>query len=872
MAQVWMGVRNAVLTEDKQRKDIEALPEDIKRVLFAGSADATAVSPGDYTQVLRIARKLAQLSPEARKDYLDRINTSTASLNTLESSIDSYIQFQAQREQESQKNETAAKPLLGAESLYTLYQNYKDLRSNVALSRALKSSARDRGSAEEAAGLLEARLAETETALLAALKLKGFNSIADFEAAAEAYRLTFRTQAVNLALDVLARYEHMLFEEKKKLQQPGAAAGMVKGIAATNASAQYKEYHQKKDSATNLVAMDPVSAKWVTSEKTRLNKEAESAQAQAEAGVISGSGNDPLVSERGTNREKLAGLNATDAQSYLLETIDKRTADITAARQEFKDDPDRVFKLPDLVAASQQIQGIGGDTIYAWIVRDYIKDQQAKHLLSSIATGILALALTFLVPVGGWLAAAALVAGAGISTYQAYAAYKEYEEQEKDYNLHFLSEEPSLFWVGVAIAAAALDLGLATSVVVKESATALKALKGPMMEFSKDSDLAKLVSKIEAADGLKAQVKTALEREAKASLAAKEAFKDLAGKTYAFMPGMVDPGLLKQGFRALYYSVKRGVNTIAKLRADAKLVEALGDITRMSGAERAELEAAFEEVKQLVKAGHAKGMDDASLLGFIDRWAINRGKGGFQTKLFEEMNAWKPLTAEQQKALDALGAQKRTVANLYEQKTNAQEELAELRAKPGKSAEDVAEIRELEKELTDLDPVAHPPKTPRAGKGKIAEAEATLGEKEKDAAKAELTLYDRIRAAAPSEAAKDRTLKGITVDQVGPLKTPPTPLQADHIVSVREIADMDGFADLLWKDQKAIVDMKENLIAMDGSANASKGDRTWRSWNNASTYYNPDTVAAMAQREANVRAIIQNEIKTRLAKLAAGKP
>ncbi len=865
MARVWTGVRNAVLTEDKQRKEIEALPDDIKSVLFAGDANAPTIAPDDYDQVLRMAHKLAQLAPEARQDYLARINASTTSRNEMEGSIDSYIQFQAQREKQSEENETAAKPLLGMDDVYRDYRYYKDHLYDI------DPSPRDTSAYQK---FLDEQKRERKVALLAALKQKGFDSIETFEQSVEAYRITFRTQAVNLALDVLARYDHMLFEERKKIQQPGAVAAIVQGISATQASSLYKEAATQKSTARNLrMAHEPKETWWI-----KPTQEAEKASAQAHASaeseVIRGSGNDPLVSERGTNREKLAGLDVAGAQAYLSETLEARAADARAARQEFKDDPDRVFKLPELVSASQKIQGIDADSVYGKIISDYIQDEHDKHLLSSIAIGILALALAFLVPGGGWVAAAALVANAGISTYQAYTAIKEYEEQERDYNLHFLSEEPSLFWVGVAIAAAALDLGMAGGALVKESSAALKTLQTPLMEFSKDGDLAKLFSKIEAAD-LQKGLKTALEGEAKKALeSSREAWKDaigLASRANGLMPGVVDPGILKQAFRALYYQVKRGVTTIAKLRADAKYLDAVGDITRMSGAERAELETAFDEVKQLVKAGQAKSMDDASLLGYVDRWALNRSKPGFQTKLFEEMKAWKPLTEEQQRALNALNAQKSAVTTLYEQKSAAEAELAELRIKPDKTAEDVAEIRNLENELSRLDPITHPPKKP-AGKGQIAEAEQKLAQVEKEADKAQLTLYDRLRAAAPADAARERALKGVTVDQVGALKTKPTPLQADHVVSVREISDMDGFADLPWKDQKAIVDMKENLIAMDGAANASKGDRTWRSWGQASNFYGQTTIENMMKRESEVRAIIQEEIKNRLSKILGAKP
>src|SRR5262249_31143383 len=159
--------------------------------------------------------------------------------------------------------------------------------------------------------------------------------------------------------------------------------------------------------------------------------------------------------------------------------------------------------------------------------------------------------------------------------------------------------------------------------------------------------------------------------------------------------------------------------------------------------------------------------------------------------------------------------------------------------------------RELEKELRDLDPKALPDKKPAAGIGKIAEAEKKLEEVEKEAAKAQLSLYDRMRNAQPSVTAKESALKAPSVEDVAsPLKTKPTPKQVDHIVSVREISDMDGFADLPLKDQREIVNMRENLIAMDGSANGSKSDWPWKSWPQASKFYEQATIDAMVKREA----------------------
>lgn len=864
---------------------LSQLSADELKAFFVTAPDGLVLTPADFPRLLSLARKLAALPPAARKDYLGRVAASTASLADLEGAIDRYVRFREERETQLEGHEAAARPLLGADDLYTAYRGYKELKKNVALAQALKGSARDKSSAEESYLYLQGRLAESEAALLAGLELKGFDSIPAFEAALASYRAAFRTQAVNLALDVLDRYDHMLYEERRKLQK-GAAATLAQGIAASQAPAQFQEYRRQKGiergalfalGADDYGVDDAAMATYV-----EAGKAAAAAKKQGEAEVLRGSGNDPLIAERGVDLEKLAGLDAAGVQTYLSELIAERSAKVQAARKEFQENPDRVFKLQDLVDATRTLLGIDPSTIYGRSIQDYI-DEEVKGLkLSDVALAGLALALTFLVPGGGWLAAAALVGQAGISTHQAYEAYKDYQEQQRDYELGFLSSEPSLFWVGLAIAAAALDLGVAATVLVKQSAAGLKALKGPMLELSRDSrKLPELLARIEEAKDLDLALKAALKREAQASLAAKEAWKELLGQTgrlNSFLGGAFDPGLAKLFFRALYSSIRRGVNTITRLSADAKFLEIAGDVTGLTGARRAELEAAFEEVKQLVAIGQGKGMDESSLVGFVDRLAINRGKPGFQARLAEEMKAWKPLTPEQRRALDALAAQKREVAALYQDKAEALQRLRDLRARKGKSAEDVAQIRELEEEILDLDPNALPTKdrfVPGAAKerkwGAIADAEKRLADLEAEAARTELTLYDRLRAAAPSEIAKERALKGLAADQVGVLKTLPTKLHADHIVSVREIADMDGFADLPWKDQKAIVDLKENLIAMDGAANASKGDRTWRSWPYARKFYDDATIAAMAKREAAVRDLIQKEIDDRLAKLATGK-
>ncbi|HEV7705929.1 MAG TPA: DUF4157 domain-containing protein [Gemmatimonadaceae bacterium] len=886
-----------------QRELIDGLPEDIKKALFAGGADDKVTSPADYTQLLRIARKMTLMTPAQRRDYLSRINAETTSLDAMEASVESFIKFQEAREAQAERSDDAARPLLGAEGLYSLYKSWKTRKGNVDFANAVKGGSRDPDK-QDSIDMLKDQAAEAETRLLEALKQKNFNSIAEFEAAIEAFRIAFRTDTVNFALDLIARFEHTLFEERKKFAAAGSGAAVASGIKATDAAKLYAE--AKDEDRLSMMAQafnDPMdkgpNRARDRNEVIKHHNLAANARANAEKEVGRGSGEDPIVTARGTDRELLSKLGPAEAQAYLQKTIEERAADVKNAREEFIADPERIFGMPDLVAAAYKVQGIDDANIYGMIVKDYIDDKGKLHLLTAGAMLALAIVLALLVPVGGWVAAAALVASAGISTYQAIEALDEYQRDSRDYNLGFISKEPSLVWVGIAIVGAALDLGMATSAILKESSAALKSLEGPMTLYAKGEVTAEtLLAKIEAADGLRAEVKVAMARELKASEEASKAIGKLTGKMFAFSPfSPPDPELLKDAFRALYYSFERGVTTITKLRKDAQLMAALGDITRLSGAELHELEAAFAEVKQLAKVGKAKGMDDAALVEFVDRWSLNRGTPGFKEKLLDEMKVWKPLTKEQKQTLNALKDQKQVVSDLYSEKQEFLAERDNLIAKQKSAATRTEENRErlleINKRLGQLDPsfnqstikkavttvdadgqpvtrfvdekIVHPP-------GEIKRAEAELAKAEKLAQDAQVSLYERLRAAAPSDAAREATLKGVTVDQVGILRTPPTTLEPDHIVPVREVSDMKGFEHLTWKDQKAIVDKKENLIAMDQAANRSKGDRKWVDWPQASNFYDPKTIEKMVAKEAEVRAAIRKAIEEKLPKSAAGKP
>ncbi len=645
-AREWLGVRADILLERKQLEAIRALPKDIKKILFAGGRPLV---PDDYQKILSLADKLSKLTPAQRQDYLSKVNADTDSFSELEASIDRYMFSQKLQAAEEEKTEKAAEKLFGLEDLYKLYRAKEAANQRERI-------VTDMGGYSPAVSLAAA---DATAKFTIALKESHFKSEREFLDAIEAYRLRFRSEAVHLAMEVLARYEHMLFLARKRYSNPANAAALVMHISATKAKEHYKEAESKATAASlRAFSVDPEDVQGVMQagmEAAQLREQSHQLETQAESEVIQASGNDPLIDPkklgRGTDREKLANLNAAGAQQYLLQVIEDREQDLAKARAAFVEDPERIFSQPELVEATKQSQHIGKNTIYSRIIDDYIANEKQKHLFSSIVLGIIAVILAALVPGGGWVAAAALVAGATISTVQAIETIDEYNKHEVEYRLNFIQDEPSLAWVVVAVAAAALDMGMATSAVLKASATGLKEIEAPLKAFSEASDvetaaarLKTLNAKIDEVEGLQKEVKEALKVKAEAELGLRKALGKAAGTTYASLGGAVDPTPV---FEAIYYGIKKGANTITKLRGETKILALMGDVTKMSGATRDELVTAFEQVKKIISIGQQRGMDDATILTYVDRLAAQRAQGAAAFEaVTEDMGAWsKPRVA-----------------------------------------------------------------------------------------------------------------------------------------------------------------------------------------------------------------------------------
>ncbi|MDH6540193.1 DUF4157 domain-containing protein [Streptomyces sp. SPB4] len=858
----WLGARADVTWEHAQLRELQALPEDVRRILFAGDRPLV---PEDYERALALARRLTALTPAQRAAYRDRVNGSTGDWDELDASIGRFEDRERLREADAQRTEEAASALFGCEDLYRLWR-----ARNTARQEAVQAGPYAGYRPELLRGVAEAGARFEES-----LARHGFAGEQAFLDVMAVYRLRFRDEAVDLALRVLDHYDHLLYEERGRLRAPGYVASLVSGIAASGAPGLYARAARADSTAQAIRAgADPESSferNRAAAQAGGYRREAASLRDSAQRAVLSAGGGDPLLDParlgRGTDLERLSGLDEAGAREYLLGVLDARLADTARARHEFTGDPERVYSLPELVRATKEHLGTDGGTVYGWIVDDHVEEVRRSHVFTAVVLGILALVLAALVPVGGWVAAVALLGTSALSVYQAGQALEEYRTQSADYRLSFIEDEPSLLWVGVAVAAAAVDLGVSAVVVLKASAKALSTLEGPLRELAAASDAESaaaryrtLVARIDEAEGLDRAVKEAL----KSRAAAARGLDLLAGEIHSkpmMITGMAEPGLLRRG---LFHLVRLGADTFTKLRREKQLLDLLGDVTKLSGAARAELEAAFSEVKRIVSVGKARRMDEATLLEFVDRSAAARKAGGSSEfeSIIADMRAWHPQQQEQEAAEKALV---KAWGDLRSRQQTRDALLAELRAGPktASGAPDLAKVEELKDSFGGLDDVVRHDRDGRTyvKQGLISQARQKVLAAEAAAEKARVSPVKRMRAVFDGSRERAEVAASGTADRVGTLRAPSEKLAVDHVVSLDRMSQMEGFTKLKAVERELLAVRKDNLVLMDFSANSSKGPRSWSAWEYSSNYYaDPADIARWKARDAELTAKIQKWI------------
>jgi hypothetical protein len=202
------------------------------------------------------------------------------------------------------------------------------------------------------------------------------------------------------------------------------------------------------------------------------------------------------------------------------------------------------------------------------------------------------------------------------------------------------------------------------------------------------------------------------------------------------------------------------------------------------------------------------------------------------------------------------------------------QEQAELQAeldagpKTPEGKPDTARINEIRKELAALSGKSEKGwriTTPR--EGELSKAYRTVSEAEEAAARARLDPKDIMRQTFKNSAERADVIAGVTSDEVGTLLKPPQRLTVDHIVSIKQISEMNGFEKLTISERNYLATWKENLIVMDSSANFSKGERPWSAWRQAGSFYDEASRTKIIGKATD----LQHQIESWIAEKVKGR-
>ncbi|MCY7078857.1 transposase [Streptococcus oralis subsp. tigurinus] len=126
--------------------------------------------------------------------------------------------------------------------------------------------------------------------------------------------------------------------------------------------------------------------------------------------------------------------------------------------------------------------------------------------------------------------------------------------------------------------------------------------------------------------------------------------------------------------------------------------------------------------------------------------------------------------------------------------------------------------------------------------------------------------YNSLRKKTPSQDIRDH-VNNIDGEKFDPIYGYPVEtLEADHIVSMKEITEMDGFASLSDVDKVEVLNFEDNFMGLGKPTNSSKGAKTWSDWQGHSKL--GDIPAEIREKmialEREARTKLQNEIFRRL--------
>jgi len=206
-----------------QHQHLANLPDKVKALIHTSIAGRD-LSPADYDQLFRIAKKIEALPPGAAADYANKITGSTTDLSAFEAAIKGHRSELAGRQQADTNRTAVQNKLLGLEDVYKLYRQYtatSSVEQASPMAGVGTAVAKHLGAKVQTAGDMREQLEQQ-------LPRYGFASIAEFATYLAKFEQAFEDGAVRITLDILAKYAGKLYRESQALPGPGGRQGSAR--------------------------------------------------------------------------------------------------------------------------------------------------------------------------------------------------------------------------------------------------------------------------------------------------------------------------------------------------------------------------------------------------------------------------------------------------------------------------------------------------------------------------------------------------------------------------------------------------------------------------------------------------------------------
>lgn len=582
------GTATPKKTAEELQEEYDAFPEAVKK-LIRTSEEGNRVTPEEK---LAIAQYIFDnLTVLEMIEYADKVSESTMSLAGFKDSIQQYKKSKAKQESDKKEREALAEELSTADfkELYRLYKDYAKWVKLSGMSTAVGTS--NPHSIGTGWGTTDIMI-EKQQILEAALKKAGYKDIEAFKDKIKAYEKAFEKGAFYTAIDQLKRYKHILFEEENKLESPAYLQQLLDQIKGTGAAQMYEAGRKQKAAATtyqpNEVSVDViVDYDELDAGQQKINK------ADSLVGTIP---ND-LVKEKQFDKPEFAAISDTESlKKFLKAYIREKQKSINTIEYEITQDHEVVYGMDLLYNTCKQEQGITDGSVLDQILADKKSKIETLEMIKNLAILFAAIVLTIASAGTGTLALVALGGSFALSAYTVYETIETYKTEHAAYNVGALSDDPSLLWVVIAIAGAAID-----AAALGKALQAAKPIAKVAGEFNASKDLEILKQQLSKIKGLDDKIEANILKQAELQIQYDKVVKGFAQAkkmTYVTIPLLMESGEL---LAHMFFAVRKGILTFEKMLLELNAIKLIEDLQKLSKEDISILEQAFAKAKTLSK-------------------------------------------------------------------------------------------------------------------------------------------------------------------------------------------------------------------------------------------------------------------------------